>query len=152
MKIGLVSSIMKNNNIEFQIELIEKYLKEQKGLDLIVFGESFLQGFDGITFDYEIDKYRALKIESVEINRIKDLAKKYNCSVSFGFIENDNNFLYSSNLVINENGDIIDVFRRVSKGWKEASATDKYKEGSSFHSFKLKGSTFTTAICGDLWG
>lgn len=45
----------------------------------------------------------------------------------------------------------MNIFRRVSSGWKEGVANSKYKEGKGFHTFSLEGYIFTTAICGDLW-
>lgn len=66
-------------------------------------------------------------------------------------IERDRELLYSSNVVIGEDGNIVDVFRRVSTGWKEPIASNKYCEGSKFHTFTYKDKIFITAICGDLW-
>ena len=49
-------------------------------------------------------------------------------------------------------GDGIDVFRRVSVGWKDVRRTDgHYREGDGFHLFSYGGIRFATALCGDLW-
>ena len=54
-------------------------------------------------------------------------------------------------MVIDKDGMIIDIYRRVSPGWKEPIATKEYMEGVSFHTFNFMDKVFATAICGDLW-
>lgn len=153
MKIGLISSENKDKDIEFNIKQIKNYTREakEKSVDLICFGESFLQGFEGLTWDYERDCEIAKETESETISRIRKIAMESGVAISFGFIERERNTLYSSNLVIGEDGETVDLFRRVSPGWKEPEATENYKEGKGFHSFRYKGKTFAAAICGDLW-
>ncbi len=57
MRIGLVSYAFKNKDIAFNIGEIEKVLSETTGrVDLLCFGEAFLQGFDALCWDYDIDK------------------------------------------------------------------------------------------------
>lgn len=153
MNIGLVSSLNKDGDIDFNIQQIKYYLKEAKtnNIDLLCFGESFIQGFESLTWDYEKDKNIALKINGKQISLIRDLASEFSVALSLGFIENSSDYLYSSNIVINKNGEIIDLYRRVSKGWKEPIATKKYMDGQSFQTFNFMDRTFATAICGDLW-
>lgn len=151
MKIGLVAALIKDNDVEHQLSVIEGYLKENKDCELLCFGESFLQGYDGLTWNYQIDKNRALDLASPVIEKTKALAKKYKCALSLGFVENYKAELYCTNLVIDKDGTIADIFRRVSEGWKVREATIEYKEGDGFHSFTLNGIKFSTAICGDLW-
>ena len=151
MVIGLVSALMKDNDIDHQIMVMETYIKQNRNCDLLCFGESFLQGFEGLSWNYEIDKTRAVGIHSAPIQRITSLAKRYGCALSFGFIESGQGILYSSNLVVNNNGEIIDLYRRISGGWKEPIATADYQEGNGFHLFRYDGLQFSTAICGDLW-
>lgn len=152
MKIGLVSALMVDNNIQHQLNQIEFYVKNNSQCDLLCFGESFLQGFEGLTWNYEEDLKRAISIDSSTIDYIKNIASKYKTAISFGFIEEYQKKLFSSNLVINSAGKIIDVFRRVSIGWKEHRANKElYREGNNFHTFSYMEITFATAICGDLW-
>ncbi len=49
-----------------------------------------------------------------------------------------------------KNGDIVDVFRRVSEGWKESCADAHYKEGDSFHTFEYLNTKISIGLCGDL--
>ncbi|MBI9011512.1 MAG: hypothetical protein JEZ08_04720 [Clostridiales bacterium] len=151
MKIGLVSSLMKDNDMLHQVEVMKNCLKHSKDYDLLCFGESFLQGFEGLTWDYKEDIKRAIDVKGPLMDTLKGLTKIYNCGISFGFIEKENHKLFSSNIVINNNGDVVDLFRRVSKGWKESIATKDYLEGTGFHTFTYKDKVYATAICGDVW-
>ena len=151
MKIGLVSSLMKDNNIEHQLGQMEYYISLNHNCDLICFGESFLQGFEGLTWKYDEDIKRALTKDGPVILYIRELAKRYNCGISFGFIEKEGNNIYSSNMVINSKGKIVDIFRRVSIGWKEPIANSLYKEGNGFHTFTYLDKVIGVAICGDVW-
>lgn len=151
MKIGLVSSLMRDNNLEYQLKQIEYYVINNISCDMLCFGESFLQGFEGLTWDYDEDIKRALSKNDCSIIRIRKLAKEYNCAISFGFIEKEDNIIYSSNMVIDKNGEVIDLFRRVSEGWKEPIATCMYREGDSFHTFTFMNKKIGVAICGDVW-
>ena len=81
---------------------------------LICFGESFVQGFDGLTWKYDQDIERALTKDDSIIDRIRKIAETSKCGISFGFIERDKGTLYSSNMVIDSYGEIIDIFRRIS--------------------------------------
>ena len=60
--------------------------------DIIIFGEAFLQGFYGPTFDVEHDKQLAITQDSNIIDEICCVAKEYATAVSFGFIEKENGF------------------------------------------------------------
>jgi N-carbamoylputrescine amidase len=151
MKIGLVAAQCMDNAVRNNINSIEYYAKSMKGCDWICFGESFLQGFEGLTWDYAEDLKHAVGVDSSVINDIRQCAKENNIAISFGFIEESEGDLYSSYMTIDRIGDIADLFRRMSTGWKEPVASARYKEGEAFHTFELNGLTFATAICGDLW-
>jgi len=151
MRIGLVSGVMKDNDITYQVSQIESYISKYNSYDLLCFGESYLQGFEGLSWSYEEDLKRALSQDDPIIMYLRSLANKYKCGLSFGFIEKESSKLYSSNMVIDKEGSIIDVFRRVSTGWKEPNVSPMYQEGIDFHTFTYMNKTLTTAICGDLW-
>lgn len=151
MKLGLVSCLVKDNDIEHQLKQIERYTSLNHNCDLICFGESFLQGFDGLTWNYGEDIERAVAIDDAVIDAVRELAKTSNCGISFGFVERDKSFLYSSNMVIDSYGEVVDVFRRITPGWKEPRANSMYKEGQEFHTFKYTDKVLGTAICGDIW-
>ena len=153
MKILLAAAENRDGDSVFNGEQIRCCMKKYRGEnpDLICFGESFLQGFEGLSWNCAEDLTRALTPDSESVKQLRALAAQEHCALSFGFIEKDHGLLYSSNLVVGSAGETADVFRRVSPGWKEPAAPAEYREGKGFHSFSLSGKTLTTAICGDLW-
>ena len=134
MKIALASEPVKNRNIEFNTQaMIEAMNKASGQADVILFGESVLQGFDCLCWDYEADKHMAVDLTDAHIQRMCEAAKQCGIAVSFGFIERIRDALYSSQIFIGSDGEIVTVFHRVSVGWKEFSKTDNhYQEGQHF--------------------
>lgn len=48
---------VRNGDISFNLSSMIDAVKKSSGIaDLILFGEEYLQGFDCLTWDYEIDK------------------------------------------------------------------------------------------------
>lgn len=61
MRIGLASFECKNRNVSFNMTQIEKAMRESQGkVDLLCFGEAYLQGFDSLCWNYTIDNEMAL--------------------------------------------------------------------------------------------
>lgn len=151
MKIGLASYKFINNNIEFNISQIEKALKASAKVDLMCFGETFLQGFDALSWSFEADKSIAISLCSECFDRLKKLSLDYETDILLGYVERDGDSLYSSCAVIID-GEIAFNYRRISKGWKEFTITDHhYKEGTSVDSFEYKNRHVKIALCGDMW-
>ena len=132
-----------------QIELAMKRCEGKA--DMLCFGEAFLQGFDALCWDYDPDREIALALTSEPIARLKSWTAQYGLSLAAGYIERDQEKLYSSCLVIAD-GEIIHNYRRISKGWKEYTKTDEhYCEGNSTGTFRVHGKEMMIALCGDLW-
>lgn len=97
MKIALAAVGFLTNNLDYNFgkikEMVKKYASQA---DLILFGESFLQGFDCLTWDYSIDIDIAVSQDSSIIDEIISLCKNNKVAVSFGYIEKDEDKLYSS--------------------------------------------------------
>lgn len=152
MKIGLAVYEFKNNDIAFNISQIEKALRQaDKSVELLCFGEAFLQGFSALTSQYEKDQEIAIARESVQMKKIMRLTEIYGIDLMLGYIEKDNNDLYSSYVLV-ENGEITHNYRRMSKGWKDCEKADEhYSEGVRSDTFLYKGYRCKVALCGDLW-
>lgn len=152
MKIGLVSYEFKNGEIEYNIKKIEEAIISSNGsADLLCFGETFLQGFDSLSWNYEIDKNIAITKESITMEKLKKLSEKHKIDLGIGYIEREKEKIFSSFVVI-EKGKIIHNYRRITKNWKEYSITDKhYCEGKISASFIYKNREFKIALCGDMW-
>lgn len=152
MKINLMSLAFKTKDLEGNEKIIIKSMREYAHkADLLVFGESFLHGFEALSWDYEKDKAIAIGLDDDIIKEIKFAAMENSIAVSFGMIEKLDEALYSSQITIGKAGEVIDVFRRVSDGWKEPIADAHYKEGSGFHTFDFEGKKILVGICGDFW-
>ena len=151
MKAGLASFEFRNNDLDFNMNQIKHALFNFPEADLICFGEAFLQGFDALSWNYEIDKNIALSQDSSVFQTLKLWTKMTNKALMIGYIERENECLYSSYALISQ-GNVVHNYRRITKGWKEISKTDShYCEGTEIHSFHFKGKNFLIALCGDLW-
>ena len=141
-----------NENVQYNKNVVIDTMKKcSNDVDIVIFGEAFLQGFYGATFEIEHDKALAIVQNDLIINEICSVAKEYGIAVSFGFIEKAEDCFYSSQITIDSNGNIIDLYRRVSPGWKEKFATEQYREGNGFHIFSYMGKKIIVGLCGDFW-
>lgn len=151
MKVGLVAGTIRNDKIDEQIREMEYHLSSTDRCDLLCFGETYLHGFHGLSWNYKIDINKAITIDSQPIKQICELTNKYSCGISFGYIEKYNRNIYCSNIIIDNNGNIVDNYRRISEGWKSNWSDPRYSEGKAFRVFEWQGKRMATAICGDLW-
>lgn len=151
MKIGLASYKFINNDIEFNIIQIEKALQSAENIDILCFGEAFLQGFDAFNWNYDNDKNIAISKDSNIMKKLEQMSKDYNIDLAFGYLEIDNEDLYSSYAIIID-GKLTYNYRRITIGWKEYWLTDHhYKEGNEVLTFNYKDHNITIALCGDMW-
>lgn len=152
MNVGLASFICKNKDITYNLSQIERAMRVVQGkVDLICFGEAYLQGFDCLCWDYKTDKNMAVEISSEPMRQLCIWTKEYGVALITGYIEKDQDSLYSSCVVI-EDGRVLHNYRRISRGWKEYWKTDEhYKEGNSIEEIEFHGIKITLALCGDLW-
>ena len=71
MRIGLAPYRFINSNVEYNICQVEKALKEASSkVDMLLFGETFLQGFDALTWEYNKDALIAVSQHSLEMTRL----------------------------------------------------------------------------------
>lgn len=153
MRIALAALYFKNSDIEYNLSAVSKTLAKLEGkVDFVIFGETFLQGFEGVTWDYEKDCPNMMTLEDPRVAYIQSLAKKHRLAVCIGLFENYQGNYYDTQITMDSEGNIINAYRRISASWKEKFVTDKrYAEGDNFSPFELFGKTFMVAICGDLW-
>ena len=152
MRIAMAAVGFRNGDISFNVNKMIEIAREYSGrVEMIVFGETFLQGFDSLNWDFEHDSKIAISIHHSIIDVLRKEAERCRVALSFGYVEKDGNILYSSQITIGDRGEILNNYRRVSKGWKEEYADLHYCEGSNFDVFEYKGIIFTVGLCGDLW-
>lgn len=153
MKIALASARFVNNNIPYNLSQIRRHMEDarQKGADLICFGEAFLQGFDAFSWQYETDKDIAVSTDSALFLSLCDMTAELGVDLLLGFLERDQDTLYSACALISE-GRLYHLYRRISPGWKEYSRTDHhYQEGPRPAPFVYKDKICMIALCGDMW-
>lgn len=152
MRCALASMGFVNENVQYNKNvIIDTMIKCSNVVDIVIFGEAFLQGFYGATFEIEHDEKLAISQNDLIIKEICSIAKEYRIAVSFGFIEKVEECFYSSQITIDSSGNIIDVYRRVSPGWKEEFANEQYREGKGFHIFSYMDRKIAVGLCGDFW-
>ena len=152
MRIGLVSFRCENGNISFNLGQIERAMAEAQGkAELLCFGEAFLQGFDSLCWDYEIDKAMAVERSAALIRRLCRLTARYGIALLVGYYEKERARIYSSCAVMAD-GEMVHNYRRISEGWKARSKADAhFCEGTETGDFRLFGKKMRIALCGDLW-
>jgi len=152
MKLALSVNKIVNKNISENTVTIIKTLKDNSGkVDMVCFGETFLQGFDSLCWDFEIDRNMAVKKNSEAIKTIQKAAKYLKIAAAFGYVEIKGDKLFSSYMIISNKGKIIYNYRRITKGWKEPIADNHYREEKKTGFFKMQGHKFAVGLCGDLW-
>lgn len=154
MKISLLSYEFINNNVKKNLGTIIDALQKanEEKVDLVVFGECFLQGFDSLQWDYENDQNIAFFLSSYEIRCIRTICRRCHVACAFGYFERCEKYIFSSYLFVGKDGDIVSNYQRRSVGWKEVNLCDEhYREGNAFEIFQYDGLRFACALCGDLW-
>lgn len=153
MKIALAAARQIDRDIEWNLGRMKRFMELAKadGADLVCFGETFLQGFDCFDWEFEQDRQMAVTLVSEPIRRIAHLTRELDLDVMFGFAELAGESIYSSAVLIAA-GQVKQLYRRISRGWKEYSRTDEhYREGEEVPVFEYRGRKFSIGLCGDLW-
>ncbi len=153
IKIAMAPYRFKNGDVRFNLQQMEKAIQSISGktVNLICFGESFLQGFDSLNWNYAHDREVAITKDSPEMSEICELSRRYMVDILFGYIEREEETLYSSSALI-QDGELKFNYRRISKGWKDYNKTDEhYHEGTEVKAFDYHGHSMTVALCGDMW-
>lgn len=128
------------DDIENNLKVILNEIEDSSEVDLILFNEGFLQGFEAFSFEYKNDVEIARFQNSMEIANIKDALKEKNMAVGFGYYENFKGGLYNSFIVLGKNGKEIINYRTNSTHWKAKNACADYREGERLYSFRVKDS------------
>jgi len=153
MKIALAASPVRTGDTSYNLSSMLQTAALCSGkADMVLFGETSLQGFDCLVWDYKTDCQMAVCPDDPRMMQIREAAKQYRIAISFGYIEKAGEALYSSQIVIDDTGAVIQNFHRVSVGWKDYRRTDgHYREGANFEAFRYRGKKFAIGLCGDLW-
>lgn len=153
LRAGLCAQMSETSNITANTARMERMADEARrlGLDAIFLGEAYLQGFDSMNFQPEHDREIAQGISSQPIERIRNIARKHQLAIGFGFYEFVDGIFYASYLVVGRFGETLCHYRRMSPGWRYPDSPDCYQEGKALTGFEIKGIKIGLVICGDFW-
>jgi N-carbamoylputrescine amidase len=154
MKIGLAAGKFINNNIDFNLKNCIGFIKQAKkhNVDLLLFGETYLQGFDALTWKVEEDLAIGIEKKSEVMDMLRSYCRDENIAVGMGYIERDGKKLFSSYIIIDKNGNELINYRRISKGWRTKNSDNQvYMEGTDFYVIDFMGHKMTVGLCGDFW-
>lgn len=153
MNVILCASKFINKDIEHNANKVIEFLmmNSNKEIDFLFFGESFLNGFESLTWDYNQDK--TMKEDTKKyLKLLSEKCKIYKCGLGIGYFEFDQGKIYSSYIVFDSNGNQLVNYRRISIGWRYHRVDSNiYCEGTSIESFEYKGKKFGIGLCGDVW-
>ncbi|MDQ7009436.1 MAG: nitrilase-related carbon-nitrogen hydrolase [Candidatus Gracilibacteria bacterium] len=136
----------KEKNIEKKEELIKRALEMKPETNLIIFPELSLTG-------YVLDKDN-IKLAETEfgesIEKVKNLAKKYEVAIMFGFIEKKGNDKpYNSTIVIDKNGETLAKYRKIHL-FTQSVEPDLFSAGEKLETFEFEGVKCGLSICFDI--
>lgn len=121
------------------------------GCELIVFPEACLSGLD-ITGVPEKDTKLSLAINSREIQSLRNMAQKLSIHICFGFLELTDGKVYDSAVLIDDKGDIVIHYRRISPGWLLPGMSEEFNPcGDTVEYADTKFGKTTLIVCGDLF-
>jgi N-carbamoylputrescine amidase len=154
MNIGLAVTQFINNNLEYNLNNCFEFIKKakNKNVDILIFGETYLQGFNSLSWKHEKDLLVGIGRKSKIIDTLCLCCNKNNIAIGIGYIEREEERLYSSYLVIDKNGKDLMNYRRISRGWRiKYSDNRTYMEENTFYKFDFMDHKMTAGLCGDFW-
>lgn len=153
LRFAITNYTSKELDIDANTATIMSAIEENKAenVDFVIFGQSFLQGFNAMTGDIEKDILTAVAQDSAEITKIREKAIECKTGVGFGYFEKDGELIYNSFILIDSEGKTVSNFRRMHRGWHYKFISDNYADGKDMTVFTYKNWTIAGAICGDLF-
>jgi len=118
--------------------------------ELILFPEMALSGLV-VTNNFRRDFAYAVPLDSPYIQEIQTAAKDYEVWVAFGFLERDGLMLYDSAVLIDDEGEIVLHYRRISRGWVYPDPPPNYGFGDKYPVAETKWGRVGFLICGDIF-
>ena len=148
-------------NAEKTIDKAIAYVKEaaDNGAQLIAFPEVFVSGYpywNWIMTPVQGSKWyeklykSAITADGSEVKRLCDAAKEFNIHIVIGINEKGSSFgeIYNTNLIINNNGNLIGKHRKLVPTWAE-KLTWTSGDGSSLKVYKTEVGPIGTLACGE---
>lgn len=155
MKIAIGNVVIEDFHKDRNASRIKVMMSESKlkGAEYLLLGEGVLNGFSGLTWNYNEDmNNNVVDTNSLVFKSLYEYCASESIGLGLGYYEEDEGKIYSSYQVIDPDGRMNTNYRRISKGWKIPELKDKrYSEGDKLVDIRLGDSFCTIGICGDLW-
>lgn len=142
LKVGALQlALNKSNNLDYVINSIEKFCRDNKSLELVILSELAVGGPGAKNTDYSLDKY---------ISTFSDLAKKLDIWLIPGtFYEQDGDSVFNTAPVFNSNGELVTKARKLYPWLPYEINVDS---GDDICIFDIPGKGIIGVhICYDLW-
>ena len=148
-------------NVEKTVDKAISFIKQasNNGAKLIAFPEVFVSGYpywNWIMTPVQGSKWyeklykSAITADGSEVKRLCDAAKEFNIHIVIGINEKGSSFgeIYNTNLIINNNGNLIGRHRKLVPTWAE-KLTWTSGDGSSLKVYKTEVGPIGTLACGE---
>ena len=142
LKVGALQlALNKSNNLDYVINSIENFCRDNKSLELVILSELAVGGPGSKNTDYRLDNY---------ISTFSDLAKKLNIWLIPGtFYEQDGDSVFNTAPVFNSNGELVTKARKLYPWLPYEINVDS---GNDICIFDMPGKGIIGVhICYDLW-
>lgn len=137
-----------DKNFQTSIKHIDRAGAE--GVDILLFPETALSGL-AVTNIYENDCKNAISLDSVHVSEICKGAAKAGVWVGIGFLEQFEEKLYDSAILIDNVGNVKLHYRRMSEGWTWPNAPAAYGYGLEYPVADTPWGKAGFLICGDIF-
>lgn len=155
MKVAIANAEIIDGQKDKNIEAVDRLMAQSSrlGAEYLFLGEAVIQGFNGLTWEYEKDYHKeSISLESPSMHELKELCRRHTIALGVGYYEGYREKLYASYVLIDAHGEILMNYRRMSKGWKEEGFDHpNYCQGDELLCSHLGEATCTFSICGDMW-
>ena len=150
MNIALVAAETIWKDVAANIDLVEKHAQTVKqrfpATQVMLFPEISLAGFIVDEGNQDV----ALSLQGSEIERLKDIAQRYETALICGMVEaNPNGKPYNTQFVISKDGELIAHYRK-NHLFTESAEPDVYTPGDSLVMFELEGWRCGLSTCFDI--
>lgn len=134
--------------IKDNLVLIEERIEKARevGADLVLFPELAITGY----FLKDLAPEVALRLDSPEITRLKELSR--DISIAIGFVEVTDDYRFFNSAIYLENGEISHLHRKVYLPTYGLFDEQRYMaRGERFRAFDTKFGRMGMLICEDMW-
>jgi predicted amidohydrolase len=151
MKVSLVSCRTRSDPTQTLADLRETVRSAARArCHLVCYPEFLIGGLP--TGSYDSDRPHAVTRGGPFLKALSQLAREHSLSIAAGLLEEKEDILYDSAVLVSAAGELDLHYRRISPTWKPPWApSSRYREGSMYQTARLQDRAIGFALCGDLF-